>query len=131
MSANFTSLGVTLQQGPRKGNPVWGTGNHYHAILVSTHQARVSQGQGVDVDWTPDVRPQGSTYTSPPERIPHPLPAIPVPQTGFPYDTTKRQVSPVYRRGRGGCGCGDGALESCLGDRYSCPSVLRVTRVGW
>ncbi len=42
MSANFTSLGVTLQQGPYKGNPVWGIGNHYHTTRVSARQARVS-----------------------------------------------------------------------------------------
>src|SRR2546421_1262890 len=33
----------------------------------------------------------------------HPLPAR-------PYDTTNRPAQSVYRRGRGGCGRGDGAL---------------------
>src|SRR6266566_9285141 len=45
---------------------------------------------------TPDGRPQGPT-------TPHPLPAR-------PYYTTNRPSKPVYSRGRGGCGRGDGAL---------------------
>src|SRR2546421_12126598 len=69
-------------------------------------------------DWTPDGRPQGPT-------TPHPLPAR-------PYYTTKWLARPVYSRGRGGCGRGDGALVAarpcfemycplwgpCLGGRY-------------
>ena len=34
---------------------------------------------------------------------PHPLPAR-------PYYTANRPAKPVYSRGRGGCGCGEGAL---------------------
>src|SRR6266436_195728 len=48
-----------------------------------------------------DGRPQGPTP-------PHPLPAR-------PYYTTNLLVKPVYRRGRGGCGCGDGALVAARG----------------
>src|SRR5438270_9879880 len=48
---------------------------------------------------------------------PHPLPALPVPQTGFPYYTANRPAKAVYRRGRGGCGRGDGALVAAR----SCP----------
>src|SRR5437868_8335611 len=40
--------------------------------------------------------------------------------------TRTAQADPSYSRGRGGCGRGDGALESCLGDRYSCPSVPTI-----
>ena len=49
----------------------------------------------------------------------------PPPRTLTPLAPTIRRIgqsSTVYSRGRRGCGCGDGALESCLGDRYSCPS---------
>src|SRR5438270_13394595 len=54
---------------------------------------------------------------------PHPLPALPVPQTGFPYYTTERPARPIYSRGRGGCGRGDGALVAarpCFFEMY-CP----------
>jgi hypothetical protein len=51
--------------------------------------------RGMGVDWTPDGRPRGPTP-------PHPLPAIPVPQTGFPYYTANRPARPVYSSGRGG-----------------------------
>src|SRR5947209_371329 len=41
---------------------------------------------------------------------PHPLPTIPVSQTGFPYDTTNRPAKAVYSRGGGGRDAGLGPL---------------------
>src|SRR5947209_10266798 len=50
-----------------------------------------------------DGRPQGPT-------TPHPLPAR-------PYDTTNWLAKAVYRRGRGGCGRGDGGLVANIFQR--------------
>ena len=58
-----------------------------------------------------DGRPQGPT-------TPHPLPAR-------PYYITKRLAKPVYSRGGGGCGCGDGTLV--VARPLSCPSVPATT----
>src|SRR5439155_17000768 len=49
------------------------------------------------------------------------FPTYTSPHSPLLYDEAARQG--MYSRGRGGCGRGDGALESCLGDRYSCPSM--------
>src|SRR5436190_2111085 len=49
------------------------------------------------------------------------------PQTGFPYYTTNRTAKPVYGRGRGGCGRGDGALVATLSGgqvTHPCPPPL-------
>src|SRR2546421_3126174 len=73
-----------------------------HCPLVSS---QVTQGQ--------TGRPQGSIHFQEGDGCigrattrahpPHPLPAR-------PYYTANRPAPPVYRRGRGGCGRGDGAL---------------------
>src|SRR5712691_12617547 len=80
---------------------------------------RYISNREMGVEWTPDGRPQGPSYTSPPERIPHPLPAIPVPRQGSP---TIQRIGPPRP-----CIVGAGEDVDVGGGPRGCPSVPTTT----